>query len=295
MKQYINDKTFDEERALYNLSDAEVENCIFAGPADGESALKESRNVAVRNCKFSLRYPLWHSHNFILEDSQLDVDTRAPIWYARGGKLVRCTIEGVKCLRECDGIEVDSCVVNSPEFGWKCRGISIDNSEIESEYFLFESSGVNINKLKMKGKYSFQYIKNMHVTNSELDTKDAFWHSSNVTVENSVIKSEYLGWYSDGLTLINCKIIGTQPFCYCTRLKLINCTMEQTDLSFEYSDVEADISGNILSVKNPRSGSITADSFGAVITEKSVIETDCKIIKRNRGNKSIPPAGAKEI
>ncbi len=295
MKLYIKDKTFDEERALYNLRDAEVADCVFAGAADGESVLKESRNIAVKDCKFSLRYPLWHSHSFTLENSQLDVNTRAPIWYAQDGKLFRCTIEGIKCLRECDRIEVDNCIVNSPEFGWKCRGISVYNSEIESEYFLFESCDVNIDKLKMKGKYSFQYIKNMRIKNSDLDTKDAFWHSSNVTVENSVIKSEYLGWYSDGLTLINCRIIGTQPLCYCTNLRLINCTMEQTDLSFEYSDVEADISGDILSVKNPRSGSITADSFGAIIMEKSIMKTNCKIIKRKYKNRSEPSAGAKEI
>ena len=41
--------------------------------------------------------------------------------------------------------------------------------------------------------------------------------------------------------------------------------MENTDLSFEYSDVEADIKGYILSVKNPKSGIITADSVGEVI------------------------------
>ena len=72
------------------------------------------------------------------------------------------------------------------------------------------------------------------------------------------------------LTLINCKIIGTQPLCYCKNLKLINCTMEDTDLSFEYSEVEADVKGHIISVKNPKSGTITADSVGEVIWERII-------------------------
>ena len=38
----IANKQFDEERALYHLQDADVVECIFAGPADGESVLKES-------------------------------------------------------------------------------------------------------------------------------------------------------------------------------------------------------------------------------------------------------------
>ena len=129
----------------------------------------------------------------------------------------------------------------------------------------------------MKGKYSFQYIENMKMDHSELDTKDAFGHRKNVTVENSVIKGEYLGWYSEGLTLIHCKIIGTQPLCYCKNLRLIDCTMEETDLSFEYSEVDAKVKGNILSVKNPKSGKIVADSIGEIVREDSIMQSTCEI------------------
>jgi len=132
----------------------------------------------------------------------------------------------------------------------------------------------------MSGKYSFQYVDNLQIIDSVLDTKDAFWHSKNVTVRNSTVKGEYLAWFSEGLTLIDCKIIGTQPLCYCKDLKLINCTMEETDLSFEYSDVEADIRGNIESVKNPRSGTISADSVGEMIIGDAVMECTGKVLLR---------------
>lgn len=124
-------------------------------------------------------------------------------------------------------------------------------------------------------------MENLTIDNSNLDTKDAFWHSKNVVVKNSLVKGEYLGWFSDGLTLINCKIIGTQPLCYCKNLKLINCTMEETDLSFEYSDVDANIKGNIMSIKNPKSGRIVADSIGEIIKEDSIMEDVCDIVIRN--------------
>ena len=65
-KNIIENKTFDEERALYNLKDTEVRNCTFAGPSDGESVLKETRNIKVIDCKFSLRYPLWHAKKYEL-------------------------------------------------------------------------------------------------------------------------------------------------------------------------------------------------------------------------------------
>ena len=43
----IKNKTFDEERALYAAYDLSVQDCAFDGPADGESAFKESRDVTV--------------------------------------------------------------------------------------------------------------------------------------------------------------------------------------------------------------------------------------------------------
>ena len=120
------------------------------------------------------------------------------------------------------------------------------------------------------------------IEDSILDTKDAFWHAKNVMVKNSTVKGEYLGWYSEGLTLINCRIIGTQPLCYCKNLTLQNCTMEETDLSFEYSEVNADVQGSILSVKNPKSGRIVADSYGEIILERPVYENSCSILTRTQ-------------
>ena len=154
------------------------------------------------------------------------------------------------------------------------------DSDIESEYLFFDSRDVKLERVKMKGKYSFQYMKNLEITDSVLDTKDAFGHSENVTVRNSVVKGEYLAWFSDGLTLIDCKIIGTQPLCYCKNLKLINCTMEDTDLAFEYSDVEADVRGHVISVKNPKSGIISVDSVGEIIKESPVMECTAEILVR---------------
>lgn len=280
MNTVISNTTFDEERSLYNLKDADVVGCTFAGPADGESVLKEARNVTVRDCRFSLRYPLWHTKSFQLIHSSMDELTRAPIWYAEDGLIDSCTITGVKCLRECDRMEIRHSKITSPEFGWRCRGLVIDDTDLEREYLFFEAKNAEIHDLRMKGKYSFQYTENITITDSVLDTKDAFWHAKNVTVKDSVVKGEYLAWYSDGLTLINCRIIGTQPLCYATNLTLINCTMENTDLSFEYSDVHAEVQGHIHSVKNPRSGEIIADSIGEIIFEDSVFDTECNVHTR---------------
>ena len=226
MKKQIIGKTFDAERALYAERDAELVGCIFEGEADGESALKECRHIKATNCKFSLRYPLWHGEDFLLCDTYIAPTARAPMWYASMATVRHCRIEGVKALRECDDTLIESSVINSPEFGWKCRGVNLRKTDITSEYLFFESRGLEISDMKMKGKYAFQYVEDSSVSDSVLYTKDAFWHTKNVTVTDCEIRGEYLGWYSENLTLVNCHIAGTQPLCYCKGLKLINCTTE---------------------------------------------------------------------
>ena len=272
MNTIISNQQFDEERALYHLVGTRVENCRFEGPADGESALKEARNICVVNTNFSLRYPLWHVEGFTLENCSMDEKARAAIWYAKNGRITGSDLGGIKALRECENIALKNSSVVSQEFGWKCRNITLEDTSVQAEYLFLDSRDVTLDRVQMKGKYSFQYMENLTIRDSYLDTKDAFWHSKNVTVINSTVKGEYLAWFSEGLTLIDCHIIGTQPLCYCKNLKLVNCTMEGTDLAFEYSDVEATINGHVDSVKNPRSGHITLDSVGEVIMGDAVME-----------------------
>ncbi len=276
----IRNENFSSERALYALSDAIVEKCSFSGEEDGESAFKESKNVTVRECEFKLRYPFWHTTGYHITDSELYETCRAALWYARDGKIERVTINGPKALRECDVFTLNEVTARSAEFGWRCRDGIVKNSTLESEYIFFESQCLTMENITLKGKYSFQYVNSLHIKNSELDTKDSFWHAKNVLVENSTVKGEYLGWYSDGLTMKNCKIIGTQPFCYCKNLTLIDCELIDCDLAFEYSDVTADLSGHVVSVKNPKSGKITADSIGEIIRGDAVYPCDCEIVVR---------------
>ena len=283
MKRVIENQAFDEERALYGIADADIKNSVFDGPRDGESALKEARGINVSDCRFSLRYPMWHNSDFVLLNSVMDSNTRAPLWYSSRGAVLSSEINGVKAVRECSDVSVKNCRIKSDEFGWKCRSLCIEDCTVESEYFLLDSGDIRLSGVRLSGKYSFQYTRNAEIRDCLLDTKDAFWHAKNIVVRDSVVNGEYLGWYSDGLTLINCSIQGTQPFCYCKNLKLVGCVTKSADLAFEYSDVQADIKGRIESVKNPRSGIITADEVGQVIMGNAVMKCSGKVIVGKNG------------
>ena len=281
MNKIIEKQNFGQERALYALSDATVRSCSFIGEEDGESALKETRNIKVSECEFHLRYPLWHTQGFEMDSCTFKDTARAPIWYACGGKVSDSTLECIKALRECNDVSFERCTVVSEEFGWKCNDVSFSSCNISGAYAFLDSRNVKVKNVEFKGKYSFQYVENLVIEDSYLDTKDAFWHAKNVTVRNSTVKGEYLAWFSESLTLENCRIIGTQPLCYCKDLKLINCEMTDTDLSFENSDVEAYISGSILSIKNPRSGHISVKSAEEIIFDENALPPRATVTVRD--------------
>lgn len=263
----IRDKTFDEERALYGSRDVEAVNCRFDGPADGESAFKESRDIVARDCFFNLRYPFWHVRGLKISKSEMTNLCRAAIWYSEDVSISDTRIHGIKALRECGNVSIQDCDIISPEFGWSVRGIDMKDSKAESEYFMMRSDHLTFENVELKGKYSFQYISDCVFTDCKFDTKDAFWHAKNVLVKDSIVKGEYLAWYCENVTFENCTITGTQPLCYCKGLKLIDCRMVDCDLAFERSEVEARILSDVISIKNPRSGVITAGSVGQVIMD----------------------------
>lgn len=261
----IENKTFDEERALYGSHKLLVRNTSFDGPTDGESAFKECSDIVAEHCFFNLRYPFWHTHGLKISDSEMTELCRAALWYSDHIEISGTKMHGIKALRECGDVVIRDCDISSPEFGWFTRGIRMKDTTAVSEYFMMRSEDITFRDVTFTGKYSFQYIKNAVFEDCSFETKDAFWHGENITVRNSVIKGEYLAWYSNGLTLENCKIIGTQPFCYCTNLKLINCEMIDCDLAFEKSEVEATITMPVISIKNPLSGTICVPSVGEII------------------------------
>lgn len=272
---------YDEERALYGLHNIEVLNCTFEGPADGESALKECSDIRVKKCDFRLRYPFWHVKKAQISECTMSETCRAALWYDEDIRIESTFLGGIKALRECANCSLMECEIVSPEFGWKCKDIVLEDCKLTAEYVFLDTKGLKLNNVEMKGKYSFQYVEDVLIENSVLDTKDAFWHAKNVTVKNSVVKGEYLAWYAENIHFINCKIIGTQPLCYVKGLVLENCEMIDTDLAFEYSEVQADITSHIISVKNPVSGYINAESIGEIIIdENQKPDADCVITCR---------------
>lgn len=265
MDKIIKDTSFDEERALYASENLTLINVRIDGKADGESAIKECKNITVEDCYFNLRYPMWHVDGLKIVGSAMTENCRAALWYSKDVSIENTTLGGIKAVRECKGVKLVSCNIVSPEFGWFTNTISLEGCKVVSEYFLLKAGDISLKNVNFNGKYSFQYVVGGVIENCTLTTKDAFWHAKGLHIKNCRVIGEYLGWYSEDLVFENCEIVGTQPLCYCKNLTLINCAMTGCDLAFERSEVNATVTTKIDSIKKPYSGRISAPEIGDVV------------------------------
>ena len=275
----IKDKEFGGERPLYALHDARLERVTIHV---GESSIKESGDIEAYDCTFQGKYVFWECRNFLAQDCRFDASARSSLWYSENGRLVRCHVDAPKMFRRMQGIELQDChFTDAQETLWDCNGVDIKNCLIENaDYFGMHTDNVRIDNLHLEGNYGFQYSRNVEIKNSLLNCKDALWDSENVTITDCEINGEYLAWYSRGLTLVRCHITGEQPLCYCEDLTLVDCTFgADANLMLEYSTVRASIKGDVTSIKNPTSGSITvAGHIGEIIIDQNrKAPADCTI------------------
>ncbi len=259
------------ERALFFEQDCEITDSIFD---DGESPLKESKNIKLRSSMFKWKYPLWYAKNIDVADCTWFDMARAGVWYSENVKVRDSLIEAPKNFRRCKDLTLENVSIpNASETLWTCDGVNLANVTVKGDYFGMNCENITVDGLTLYGNYAFDGCKNLTVKNSKLLTKDAFWNCDNVTVEDSFISGEYFGWNAKNVTLKNCTVESLQGFCYIENLVMRNCRLLNTTLAFEYSTVDAEIVGHIDSVKNPMSGRLVAGSVGDLIMESDKVDT----------------------
>ena len=268
------------ERPLFGSRSLRIYDTIFD---EGESPLKESRDIELYGSMFKWKYPLWYCRDIYARDCTWFTMARAGVWYSDNVTLEDCAVEAPKNFRRCRGLTLRNVSIpDAAETLWSCSDVTLENVVAKGTYFAMNSSKMKISGLTLYGDYSFDGVRDVEITDSRLLSKDSFWNSDNVVVKNCFISGEYLGWNAKNLTLIDCTIESLQGMCYIDNLTMKNCKLLNTTLAFEYSTgIDADIVGSIDSVINPSSGTITADRIDELIIEADKIDpSKTKIICR---------------
>lgn len=111
------------ERALFQSRDLELAYCTFA---DGESPLKESKNLDIHDCMFQWKYPLWYCNDVKVRNSTMFEMARAGIWYTNNIDLKDVTYNAPKGFRRCNNLTLEDVTIpDAAETLWNCNGVKM--------------------------------------------------------------------------------------------------------------------------------------------------------------------------
>lgn len=269
-RQEMHQEMFTGERALFQGHDLSIYDSVFT---DGESPLKESENIDLYRSLFQWKYPLWYSKNITARDCTWYHTARAGVWYTDHILVEDALVEAPKNFRRCNDLTlVRVTMPDAQETLWHCRDVRLDHVTATGDYFAMNCENLQADHFTLSGNYSFDGVKNMEIRHARMLSRDAFWNTDHVTVYDSFISGEYLGWNASNLTLVNCTVESLQGMCYIDNLVMKNCRLINTTLAFEYSTVDAEITGKIDSVMNPSSGMIRAEAIDELILEKDKVD-----------------------
>lgn len=278
-------KNFVGERPLYGRSNLALVDCTFG---DGESPIKECSDIRINNCTFKWKYPIWYCNNIEVYDSTWEEMGRAGVWYSTNLKFNTVHLNAPKNFRRCKNLTLEHVTIpNAQETLWNCDGVVLDDVVANGDYFGMGSSNIRINNFCLEGNYSFDGCKNVEVHNAKMISKDSFWNCENVVVYDSFISGEYIGWNSKNLTFINCTIESLQGLCYIENLVMKNCKTVNTDLAFEYSTVDVEITSGIVSIFNPLGGLIKCGPVEELILEKNRVDVTKTTIEAESVKKTL--------
>ena len=269
MKEILNEH-LTGERALFQSNGLRIVNTTFD---NGVSSLTHSKYIELENSKIDSADSLWYSERIKVKDSEIGENGLAAAWYGSEITVNDTEIRAPKCFRRCHGVSLRNVTfTNGDDTLWKCQNTRISNVKVNGEYFGMDSDGMEITGIELKGDYAFEGVKNLTIRGSFITSDNAFWNCENVVVYDSKICSNSFCWNSRNITFVNCTIESYKGMCFVKGLVLKKCTLPNTDLAFEYSNLNAEIIGNIGSIRNPMGGLIKAGSIGEIIMESEHVD-----------------------
>jgi hypothetical protein len=121
------------ERTLFHGEGLDISHSVFR---DGESPLKESRDVKLHDSSFEWKYPLWYTRQAEVRGGELLDTARSGIWYTHGIAMTDTLIAAPKTFRRSSDITLDHVSMpNAQETLWTCEHVAMSDVQANGDYF----------------------------------------------------------------------------------------------------------------------------------------------------------------
>lgn len=178
--------------ALWYCDNVKVEDTKL----HGIKALRECRNVHIRNCDIVSQEFGWSVRGICMENTK----AVSEYFMMRSENLTFWDVSftGKYSFQYIKNAVFENCVFDTKDAFWHGENITVKDSVIKGEYLAWYSEGLHLIKCKIIGTQPFCYCKNLKLTDCEMiDTDLAFEKSdvkASITTKIDSIKNPLSGW-----------------------------------------------------------------------------------------------------
>ena len=190
----------DGESAFKESSDIEVRDSHF----ELRYPFWHNINTKIINCEFleTCRAPFWYCDG--LDFSLATCSGVKAIRECKNIKMRNSTFNSEEFGWQCENIEVENSKIHGFYAFFQCKNIKIRGIEFKGKYSFQYVESMVIDSSSLDTKDAFWHTKNVTVKNSTIIGEYLGWYSENLTLINCHIKGTQPLCYCKNLTIIDC-------------------------------------------------------------------------------------------
>lgn len=168
--------------ALWYDRDITIERCNL----HGIKAVRECKNVSLRDCDIDSPEFGWHSKNVHLSGGK--VTSEYAFLGSDGVQLDGVDFRGKYSFQYAKGVRLKNCVLNTKDAFWHTKGARAEDCIINGEYLGWYSEGLTLVRCHIKGTQPLCYCKDLTLIDCTMEGCDLAFEYSDVhaTVKSTI-------------------------------------------------------------------------------------------------------------
>lgn len=161
----------------------------------GIKALRECKNVTLRDCSISSQEFGWSTSNLRFEACSAEGE----YFLLRASDVTANALfmKGKYSFQYVENVEMENCILDTKDAFWHAKNVTLKNCTVKGEYLAWYSENLTLINCKISGTQPFCYCKNLRLVDCELTDADLCFERSEVeaTILTPVIsiKNPYKG------------------------------------------------------------------------------------------------------
>ncbi|MBD5132620.1 MAG: DUF3737 family protein [Clostridiales bacterium] len=172
----LESQTITERLALYGEKELEIVNCKIEG--DGVRAIRECKNIIVKDCEIATDEFGWNADGVRITDSS----AKSEYFMLRAENVAarRLDIKGKYAFQYAEGAIIMDSKIDTTEGLWKAKGVTLENCVIIGEYLGWYSENLTLKNCTIIGTRPLCYCKKVRLIDCVMQKTDGCFEQSEV-------------------------------------------------------------------------------------------------------------------